>query len=84
MSDMSDAFRDMKEHGREKRAKNRDKALQIFEDEKIDFILKNNGAHLIVTYYNKTVDFWPGTGLWIVRHGIRGRGIFNLIKHLGV
>ena len=84
MSDLGDVFRDMKNAGQVKRMTNKIRSTQILVDEGIRFVSKNNGTHLIISYFNKIVDFWPTTGLWRVRNGIKGRGIFNLIKHLGV
>lgn len=49
----------------------------------IRFETKNLGAHLIVRALGLTVDFWPGTGLWIVRDTKRqGRGVQRLIDAL--
>lgn len=44
----------------------------------VNFESKNIDAHLIVKMPGKTIDFWPGTGLWMVRgqptrrYGVRG------------
>lgn len=84
MSELGDAFKILKQRGQRKRASNREKSTKILEEAEINFTVQNNGAHLIITYLDKIVDFWPGTGLWIVRHGHRGRGVYNLLKHLGV
>lgn len=49
----------------------------------ISFQAKNGGAHLIVRHDGHTIDFWPGTALWIERGSSRRRhGIRGLIKHL--
>lgn len=43
----------------------------------------NHGAHLVVTNARHTIDFWPGTSLWIERGSSRRRyGVRTLIKHL--
>lgn len=49
----------------------------------LKFEAKNFGAHLIIRAIGLTVDFWPGTGLWIVRQPRReGRGVQRLIDAL--
>lgn len=41
----------------------------------------NGGIHLVIGDF----DFWPSTGLFKNRKtGKKGRGVFNLIKVLGV
>lgn len=53
---------------------------------RLQFEVKNDGAHLIVRHEGQTVDFWPGTGKYKPRKpGARhGRGVFNLLKLLGI
>lgn len=70
----------------ERRADNRDRSAAILDRLGVSFESKNGGAHLIVTHDGKTVDFWPGTGKFIQRQsGARhGRGVFNLMKLLGI
>lgn len=71
------------EESKERRGRNRESAQQILTRAEVSFESKNDGAHLIVTHGGKTVDFWPGTGLWQVRpRGKQGRGVFNLLKYL--
>ncbi|HEX5461853.1 MAG TPA: hypothetical protein VFX20_17955 [Steroidobacteraceae bacterium] len=84
MSDMGEDFRAYREHWQEKRADNREQSTQILTDCGIGFISRNMGAHLTVTHAGKIVDFWPGTGKWIDRAGPKGRGVFPLLRHLGV
>lgn len=87
MGDMGDHWRDvrpaMQERSRQKRASNRESSAKRLAAEGIDFETKNDGAHLIVTANGRTVDFWPGTGLWIER-GTQGqkRGVQRLINEL--
>ena len=81
MGDMSDGFKDLKGLSQEKRASNRDSSPQILKDKGIKFVSKNGGAHLIVDGFECVIDFWPGTGKYIVRTGPTGRGVFNLIKN---
>lgn len=50
----------------------------------VTFESKNNGIHLIVNSKNGIIDFYPTTGLWIVRNGKRGRGVKNMVNFMGV
>jgi hypothetical protein len=88
MGDMGDYWRDvtpsMKERSQKKRADNREASATILDEAGIGYTTKSDGTHLIVTAGGKTVDFWPGTGLWIVRAtGLRRRGVRQLIQLLG-
>lgn len=83
MSDTGDTYRAMREDSKKRRAHNRDKSQAILKRHGILFESRNNGAHLIIREGNVTVaDFWPGTGLWEMREGRKGRGVFKLIKAL--
>ena len=69
----------------ERRAKNRQSSAEILAERGIQFETKNMGAHLVVSHDGKVADFWPGTGKYIPRGGGRpGRGVFNLLKLLGL
>lgn len=78
MGDEGDFWRDVKEARSEKRASNRTNSAALLRAEGIEFEEKNGGAHLIVKASDRTMDFWPGTGQWIVRgqagsrYGVRG------------
>lgn len=76
-------FRDMKEASQEKRAHNREQSTEILRKCRVPFESHNGGAHLVIMVGEFT-DFWPGTGKWIVRGGPSGRGVFELLKQLGV
>ena len=90
MSDMGEYWRDvrpaMRAKSKKKRAVNRESAANILAAADIDFQEKNGGAHLVVTYGGRTVDFWPGTGLWIERDTPKQRrgkcGVYRLIAEL--
>lgn len=85
MSEIGDAFREMRIRLQEKRLKNK-----LYSTCKLhDFCYQNNlvveskndGVHLIIKT-DPAIDFWPSTGLWIVRNGQRKRGIKSLLKYL--
>jgi hypothetical protein len=66
---------------RQKTAHNRKASAEYLNRFGISFEERNGGAHLIVSHGPRTVDFWPGTGLWIVRVFCRhGRGVRNLVN----
>lgn len=68
---------------KQKTAANRANGARFLTERGIRFASHNKGAHLVVGQWPEAVDYWPGTGLWIVRQtGKKGRGIFSLLKHL--
>ena len=84
MSDVGDMYKELQAASQVKRAANRKSSTQILADAEIDFESKNGGAHLIVQTDSGYVDFWPGTGLWQVRGGQKGRGVNALLKYLKI
>lgn len=88
MGDMGDYWRDvrpaMKEESQRKRSSNRESSSRLLAEAGISFEPKNGGSHLIVSGAGVVVDFWPGTGLWVVRGSKeRRRGVRQLITRLG-
>lgn len=92
---MDDFFHEIKEEGKLKRARNREMSTQLLKENGIEFRPSNNGSHLIIDHVDNnlpksvdsgTIDFWPGTGVFVVRnkYKTRGRGIFKLLKRLGI
>ena len=82
MSDLGDDFRAMREHSQGKRAANRSSSAALLAARCVPFTSHNDGAHLIVGDPPKA-DLWPGTGLWIIRGGRKGRGVGRLLTALG-
>jgi hypothetical protein len=81
MGDMADVWEGWSERSREKRANNRNQSARTLTQFKIPFSSHNIGAHLIVKCGEQMIDFWPGTGKWIIRGGKDGkRGVMNLVK----
>ena len=73
------------EESKERRASHRETSAKHLADRGVAFLSKNGGAHLVVSHDDEVVDFWPGTGKFIPRNGGKpGRGVFNLLKRLGV
>lgn len=61
--------------------KRRFTAKQCLENNNVEFEVKNNGCHLIVSTDIGLVDFWPGTELFEIRATKeRDYGLDNLVK----
>lgn len=83
MGDVGDDFNALKKMRQEKRASNREDSAAILSRAGIVFESKNLDAHLVVQAGAKTVDFWPGTGLWIVRGTKeKRRGVRKLVEYV--
>ena len=80
MGDMGEVFNAMREHSKQKRANNRQSSKAMLDAHNIRYVTKNIDAHLIV---EDRIDFWPGTGKWIVRGEKKHRrGVKKLIAYL--
>lgn len=87
MSRVGAAFEDengnplgLKEESERRRANSRRDSAAMLRGKGVEFVSRNKGAHLVI---EDRVDFWPGTGLWIVRADQhRGRGVKALCKWL--
>lgn len=89
MGEMGDDWRSvrpiLKEESQQRRQRNRDRSASVLTVHSVAFHTLNGGAHLVIEHAGKTVDFWPGTGLYAPRGTTkRGRGVFNLLRFLGV
>lgn len=83
MGDMGDDFNALKKFKQQKRADNRESSTAILTRAGIVFESKNMVAHLVVLAGAKIVDFWPGTGLWIVRGSCQQRrGVRKLVAYV--
>lgn len=85
MGDMGDDFRALRKWQKEKRQSNLLNSTEILKSYNINFEEKNGGVHLIIRHNDKTLDFYPSTGLWWDRENKRQkRGVFPLLRYLGV
>ncbi|QGZ42684.1 hypothetical protein IP92_04905 [Pseudoduganella flava] len=83
MSDMADDFNALRKARQEKRSDNREHSAAVLTRAGVQYEVKNLGAHLVVQAGAQTVDFWPGTGLWIVRGSpTRRRGVRKLVEYV--
>lgn len=74
MGDMGDVFNEMRAEAKKKRADNTVRSTALLQRAGVLFTVKNGGAHLVVLAGPHEVDFWPSTGLWIVRGQKAKRG----------
>lgn len=83
MSEMVEIMRSMKKDSQERRANNRASSTDLLRADGVEFEERNAGAHLIVPAGRDIVDFWPGTGLWIVRGSpVQHRGVHHLLRYI--
>jgi len=61
MSDMGEMFRDWDEIKKQEKESRRINYQELLIANEIPFVIKNGGAHLILTIQGERVDFWPGT-----------------------
>lgn len=81
MSEIGEDFKALREESKERRGVYRKIAKNLLRRKGICFDERNQGAHLIVESPGGKIDFWPGTGKFIVRKsGAVGRGVFNLLR----
>ena len=84
MSEVTELYADLRLASQKKRAANREASPKLLEAAHIPFEIKNAGAHLIVKVEGlPVIDFWPGTGKWIVRgSNTAERGVRRLILYI--
>ena len=85
MGDTGEDFKALREWRKRKRASNQRKSTQLLEFLNVPFKSHNAGIHLVVTYQNKVVDFYPSTGLWIDREtALKRRSVKSLLNYLDI
>jgi hypothetical protein len=81
--ELSETYKAMREHSKQKRARNGEQSLELLRKENIPHEVCNlQNLHILVC---GRIDFWPTTGRWIVRcgkEGWLGRGVMSLIKYV--
>jgi hypothetical protein len=81
VNEETEFWRGRRHRSQQIRAEKRDSAPALLHREKLSFAVRNEGTHYIVAGKHGSVDFWPGTGLWIDRAtNQRGRGIRELAR----
>lgn len=84
MSEEGDMWRAVRSAKDKKKQYNKEYSTQLLQGAGITFDSRNDGTHLIVFADDVTViDYWPSTGLWIVR-GVdkKDRGVRKLIQYV--
>ena len=71
------AKRQMKQ---QKRKANAEYSTAFLIRKRIPFTSLNGGVMLRIDVKGLVIDFFPSTGLWLLKDGTRNRGIFNLWK----
>jgi len=85
MSDLGEIYKAMNDRSREKKESNKRSSTDELKRHNIEFEEKNDGYHIVVSHNGFKVDFWPSTGKFIFRwKKSGGRGVFNLLRKLGV
>lgn len=81
----SESWRVYNKYKQNKKWANLESSTKILEEAGVDYTSHNMGIHLVVRFGTTIVDFWPSTGKWMPRKsGRTGRGVFNLLRYLGV
>jgi len=90
-SDIGKTWSEYRRQRQEKKKHNRESSTAILSRHGIRYQSHNNGTHLAVLVPDTLkemegirINFWPGTGKWIIwiTPLIRGRGVFQLIDQL--
>lgn len=80
MSELGELFKDLREERKEKRAANKELSVALLQDKGVSY-KRLSDDHLRVGEF----DYWPSTGLFMhTKTKKRGRGVFNLLKLVGV
>jgi hypothetical protein len=84
MGDSEEFFSAYRKLRKEARARNREASPHMMRAAGLDFTSHNGGSHVVVAKGpHGPIDFWPGTGLWIVRSNKRReRGVLKLIAYV--
>lgn len=82
---MGDLYRAKKKHSQAKKQSNKENSLQVLDTAGVEHTVQGNNTHVIIKHKGTTVDFYPTTGLWLVRvPSKRGRGVLKLLAYLGI
>jgi hypothetical protein len=80
MSELGDIFKAHREEAKLRKTKNAESSTALLNEKKVQYEVLSE-SHLRVGDW----DFWPSTGLFIhVKTKKRGRGVYNLLKKIGV
>lgn len=89
--DTNEMWSEYRKQRQEKKKHNRESSTIILDNYGFQFNSYSNGTHLSILVPDTLkemegirIDFWPGTGKWIIWETpiITGRGVFHLIDQL--
>ena len=79
----TDSWRMYRKDNQEKREQNRENSTDLLIQTGISFKEHNYGLHLVIQHNEDIIDFYPSTGLWIIRKkNYQRRGVKKLLKYL--
>lgn len=84
-NELTEMWRDYKQSRQEKKHSNKDNSTATLDRNNIKYASHNNGVHLVIEAGQRTIDYWPSTGKFLVRpmppskRPIPGRGIRQLL-----
>lgn len=82
MGDLAEDFAALRADSKARRANNRSKSADRLNEAGVRYLERSYGSHLIIETPMR-IDFWPGTGLWIIRNSNeRGRGVDKLLARI--
>ena len=83
MGDMGEVFNAYRQDRKAKKEQNLTNSVAILDEKQIEYTMPSY-THYVVKFGDSFVDYWPSTGKFICRKSKKvGRGIRNLIKHIG-
>jgi hypothetical protein len=71
-----ESFEAMKEQVRQRKLERKKNAMERLDAHKVQYVVRNNGTHVIITEGSVRLHFWPTTGKWRqdgvdrTRHGV--------------
>ena len=80
---MGDVWREYRAAQAKRRAINRADSARLLQEAGVPFTSHNNGAHLRIQASPHPINFWPGTGLWVVDGPLPQQAQFGVARLLG-
>lgn len=79
----TESWRNYRKDKQTKRQQNKDDSTFLLNQADVSYTEHNDVLHLIIQHNEDIIDFYPSTGLWIVRKkNYQRRGIGKLLKYL--
>ena len=82
-NDETEYWRNYHQDNQVKRQQNKEYSTDLLIQAGVTFREYNNGLQLVIYHEEDTIDFYPSTGLWIVRKKhYQRRGVQKLLRYL--